>query len=239
MSVTIKLSLATALLVLLILAQTAVAASPYPNDLNTGAGPWLWVQPDWQGATINSISFADANTGWAVGIGGTILKTTDGGATWNAQNSGTTYNLSSVDFVDSSNGWAVGSVGGIVCLLFILPAIVISKNDPLVVRGSFAFTALFFILSTLPLFLWIKERREGRALPAGETYPSLAMKRLLKTFKAVRRFREFITFIVSFLVYNDGILMALDFAAIIGAVLFGMTQTQLIIFMIIDRKSVV
>jgi len=137
----------------------------------------------------------------------------------------------------SGNGWAIGSVGGIVCLLFILPAIVISKNDPLVVRGSFAFTALFFILSTLPLFLWIKERREGRALPPGETYPSLAVKRLLKTFKAVRRFREFITFIVSFLVYNDGILMALDFAAIIGAVLFGMTQTQLIIFMIIVQVT--
>jgi UMF1 family MFS transporter len=35
------------------------------------------------------------------------------------------------------------------------------------------------------------------------------------------------------LIYNDGIIMALDFAAIIGAVLYGMSQEQLIIFMII------
>jgi UMF1 family MFS transporter len=41
----------------------------------------------------------------------------------------------------------------------------------------------------------------------------------------------------AFLIYNDGIIMALDFAAIIGAVLFGMTQEQLIIFMIIVQLT--
>jgi len=137
----------------------------------------------------------------------------------------------------SGNGWAIGSVGGIVCLLFILPAIVLTKSNPLVVRGSFAFTALFFALSTIPLFLRLKERRAGRALPPGENYLSLAFKRLKNTIGAVRDFREFIKFIVSFLIYNDGILMALDFAAIIGAVLYGMNQTQLIIFMIIVQVT--
>jgi UMF1 family MFS transporter len=137
----------------------------------------------------------------------------------------------------SGNGWAIGSVGGIVCLLFILPVIVLTKSAPLVVRGSFAFTALFFALSTIPLFLRLKERRTGRALPAGENYLSLAFKRLKNTFGAVRDFREFIKFILSFLIYNDGILMALDFAAIIGAVLYGMNQTQLIIFMIIVQVT--
>lgn len=137
----------------------------------------------------------------------------------------------------SGNGWAIGSVGGIICLLFILPAIVLTKSNPLVVRGSFAFTALFFAVSTIPLFTWVKERHKGRTLPAGETYLSIAIKRLGNTFKAVRHFREFIKFVVAFLIYNDGILMALDFAAIIGAVLFGMTQTQLIIFMIIVQMT--
>lgn len=137
----------------------------------------------------------------------------------------------------SGNGWAIGSVGGIVCLLFILPVIMLTKSNPLAVRGSFAFTALFFALSTIPLFLRLKERHAGRALPPGENYLSLAFKRLKNTFGAVRDFREFIKFIFSFLIYNDGILMALDFAAIIGAVLYGMNQTQLIIFMIIVQVT--
>ncbi len=141
----------------------------------------------------------------------------------------------------SGNGWAIGSLGGIVCLLLILPVIVLTKGDPalnqLVVRASMAFTALFFSVSTIPLFLQVKERREPHPLPAGETYLSLAFRRLKHTIQAVRQFREFIKFIVSFLIYNDGILMALNFASIIGVVLFGMNQTQLIIFMIIVQAT--
>jgi UMF1 family MFS transporter len=141
----------------------------------------------------------------------------------------------------SGNGWAIGSLGGIVCLLFILPAIVLTKADPelnlLIVRGAMAFTALFFAVSTIPLFLRVKERREARSLPAGETYLSVALRRLKQTIQSVRQFREFIKFIVSFLIYNDGILMALNFASIIGVVLFGMNQTQLIIFMIIVQVT--
>jgi UMF1 family MFS transporter len=137
----------------------------------------------------------------------------------------------------SGNGWAIGSVGGIICLLFILPVIVLTDSNPLVVRGAFPFTAVFFILSTLPLFMRLKEQGAGRSLPPGDNYLSLALKRLKNTFGAVRDFREFIKFIVSFLIYNDGILMALDFAAIIGAVLYGMTQTQLIIFMIVVQVT--
>jgi MFS transporter, UMF1 family len=141
----------------------------------------------------------------------------------------------------SGNGWAIGSIGGVVCLLFILPAILLTKNDPalnlLVVRGSFVFTALFFAASASLLFFRVKEARQGRSLPAGENYLSISIKRLVATFKAVRHFRQFIGFIVAFLIYNDGVLMALDFAAIIGAVLFGMTQTQLILFMILVQVT--
>ena len=58
--------------------------------------------------------FTDANNGWAVGDGGTILKTIDGGATWAPQTSGTpTQVLTGVHFTDANNGWAVGSGGTI------------------------------------------------------------------------------------------------------------------------------
>lgn len=137
----------------------------------------------------------------------------------------------------SGNGWAFGSVGGIICLLFILPPIVLSKSDPLVIRGSFVFTALFFALSTIPLFLWVKEHHQPRQLAPGDNYLLLAYRRIRSTFLAVRQFGGFLRFMVAFLVYNDGILMALNFAAIIGAVLFGMNQTQLILFMIIVQVT--
>src|SRR5512134_2717204 len=45
---------------------------------------------------------------WAVGAFGTIFHSADGGATWEAQSSGTTEHLFSVDFADEKHGWAVG-----------------------------------------------------------------------------------------------------------------------------------
>ena len=56
---------------------------------------------------------ADPN-GWAVGFGGTIVHTSDGGATWAPQTSGTDNALFSVEFTDALNGWAVGDLGTIV-----------------------------------------------------------------------------------------------------------------------------
>jgi UMF1 family MFS transporter len=137
----------------------------------------------------------------------------------------------------SGNGWAIGSVGGIVCLLLVLVPIVITDSSPLVVRLSLVFTAVYFIAAALPLFLWLEERAKPQPLPPGKNHLTVAFDRLRKTIKAVRSFREFIKFVVAFLVYNDGILMIMDYAAIIGAVLFGMGQQEMIIFMIIVQVT--
>lgn len=134
-------------------------------------------------------------------------------------------------------GWAIGSAGGIVALLIILPPILLTKSDLLVVRGALIITAIFFALATVPLFLWLRERAQGRALPPGENYLSIAFKQLRETIQTARGFKEFLKFMLAFLVYNEGVIMALDFAAIIGAVLFGLEQTGLIVFFIIVQAT--
>jgi UMF1 family MFS transporter len=136
----------------------------------------------------------------------------------------------------SGNGWAIGSFGGILCLLILLPLIIIVEGT-IMVRLSLVFTAIYFAVSTIPTFRWIQERATPNPLPPGETYLSLAASRLLDTIKSLGNYRDFLRFIIAFLIYNDGILMALNFAAIIGAVMFGMDQTQLIIFMIIVQVT--
>ena len=60
-----------------------------------------------------SVSFPTEDDGWACGRYGTILHTSDGGATWRPQSSGTTFTLSGICFVDTKNGWAVGNKGTI------------------------------------------------------------------------------------------------------------------------------
>ncbi|MCZ6574991.1 MAG: YCF48-related protein [Gammaproteobacteria bacterium] len=62
-------------------------------------------------STLQAVHFVDAERGWAVGDGGTVLATTDGGRTWSVRDAGTTAALWSVDFVDAERGWAVGDGG--------------------------------------------------------------------------------------------------------------------------------
>jgi len=57
---------------------------------------------------LNSAFFPNANTGYAVGDSGTIIKTINAGATWVTLSSGTATWLSSVFFTDANTGYAVG-----------------------------------------------------------------------------------------------------------------------------------
>jgi UMF1 family MFS transporter len=136
----------------------------------------------------------------------------------------------------SGNGWAIGSAGGIICLILVL-ALIMLIGGTLIVRLSLVITAIFFALSAIPVFLWLRERAQPQPLPVGESYLTAGFKRLWRTFRTVRHFREFVKFIIAFLIYNDGILMVLDFGAILGAVLFGMEQQELIIFMILVQLA--
>ena len=136
----------------------------------------------------------------------------------------------------SGNGWAIGTAGGILCLLIILPLIVMIDGN-LIIRVSLVITAVFFALSALPIFLWLPERAKAKSLPTGENYFSVALKQLSQTVKTASQFKEFLKFMAAFLIFNDGVIMALNFAAIIGAVLYGLDQTQLIIFVITVQLS--
>lgn len=64
-------------------------------------------------STLTNFHFVNATTGWAVGYGGTILMTRNGGKSWQKQTSSTKLSLLSVHFVDDTTGWAVGYGGTI------------------------------------------------------------------------------------------------------------------------------
>ncbi len=139
----------------------------------------------------------------------------------------------------SGNGWAIGNVGGILSLLVVLPLIILQQQGVIklegtvVVRLTLVITAVFFLISAIPIFLWLPERAQSKPLPPGENILSVAFKQLGHTIRTAGRFKEFLKFMLAFLIYNDGVIMALDFAAIIGAVLYGLDQQGLIIFIII------
>ena len=86
---------------------------PGPGPGGDGPTGWFWQSPLPQGNTLLDVCVIDANTAAAVGEAGTILRTTDGGASWETQISGTTSRLMGVSFADANTGTVVGYNGTI------------------------------------------------------------------------------------------------------------------------------
>lgn len=80
------------------------AVCPPPDSTPSG---WF-VQDTPTLESLVNIHAIDTQTVVAIGSGGTIVRTTDGGATWTPVSSGTTEQLRGLCFADADNGWAVG-----------------------------------------------------------------------------------------------------------------------------------
>lgn len=76
-------------------------------------GQWFWQNPTPQGNELLAIQMLNSETGYSVGVNGTIIKTIDGGKKWEILNSGTKMALLDVCFIDEDNGWAAGQWGTI------------------------------------------------------------------------------------------------------------------------------
>ncbi|MBK9331054.1 MAG: T9SS type A sorting domain-containing protein [Ignavibacteria bacterium] len=88
-----------------------------------GGTNWYKVWDDLQywDININTGFFLDQNTGWVGGTGedgyeGIILKTNNGGSSWNYTSNADTIRLSiaDIDFIDINTGWAIGITGDVI-----------------------------------------------------------------------------------------------------------------------------
>jgi len=76
--------------------------------LTVFASPWTR-QPSGTMAWLHSVFFLDRNRGWVAGSNGTLLTTTDGGATWKKLSTLTKDTLQDVYFADTEVGWLIAT----------------------------------------------------------------------------------------------------------------------------------
>lgn len=74
---------------------------------------WIEITEGVPEGGLISVYFTSESVGYAVGEEGVIIKTEDGGFTWESQSSGTTSFLRGIHFVNSTTGFAVGLGGTI------------------------------------------------------------------------------------------------------------------------------
>jgi photosystem II stability/assembly factor-like uncharacterized protein len=89
------------LIAIVLVVGGAVAAPGASAQLSTGHSGWVWANPAPQGEPLADVSFADG-VGYAVGEFGTVLRSTDAGATWTGLPTGLFSSLTQVNAVSAS-----------------------------------------------------------------------------------------------------------------------------------------
>jgi UMF1 family MFS transporter len=127
-----------------------------------------------------------------------------------------------VDFV-SGLGFALGYLGG--GILFAINVVMLQEyslfgfeNEAEAIQASFISVALWWVLFSIPLFLFVEEKKDenykaGHAIKDGYL-------RLKNTFSKIKKLKGLLTFLVAYWLYIDGvdtiIRMAVDYGMALG-----------------------
>lgn len=142
----------------------------------------------------------------------------------------------------SGYGFAMGYLGALAVLLIInilLPEST-DANYLWYVRFSFVVAAAFFLLFSLPMFLFVPE-------PEGKTGKHLSyirdgMRQAGTTFRSLfvqRNYPDIARFLIAFFIYNDGILTVIAFAAIFADNVLHMNDKDIIVFFAVVQTSAI
>lgn len=120
----------------------------------------------------------------------------------------------------SSKGYAYGYLGGGILLAINVAMIMFApdaETTALMSRLSFLTVAAWWLIFTIPLWIWVKEPAR-RILKGEEDFNPVqaSFRRLAHTFGEIREYRELFKFIVAFWLYNNGIGTIIVMATIYG-----------------------
>ncbi len=142
----------------------------------------------------------------------------------------------------SGYGFAMGYVGALAVLLIVMLMLPESTHPDhlFYVRLTFVVAAGFFFVFSLPLFFFVPEPPRVEAAPA--SFITAGIKEATATFRAlfVRKEHPSVArFLISFFIYNDGIITVIAFAAIFAQHILHMNDRDIIIFFAIVQTSAI
>jgi MFS transporter, UMF1 family len=132
----------------------------------------------------------------------------------------------------SARGFAMGYLGGGL-LLAINVVMLMTLPGTWGARLSFLSVAVWWAVFSIPLFRRVPEPPTASvALMPGDSVVRASFDRIKETLADVRRYRQLFRYLISFLIYNDGIGTIIGVAAIYGAEL-GFGSVELILALLL------
>ena len=125
----------------------------------------------------------------------------------------------------SAFGYAVGYVGSLAAVILVFPF----KND---YNTLFVITAVFFAVFSLPIFIFLKEKKPHTAvLPVN--YVTYGFKKVFDTLKHINKYKNLRNYLLAFFLYIDAINTIIFFSGIYASRTLDFGTIDLAIFFII------
>ena len=133
----------------------------------------------------------------------------------------------------SARGYAMGYLGGglLLAINVVMIQLLPGTWGP---RLSFLSVAIWWAVFSIPILRRVPEPPAASVvLKAGENILAVSFKRMADTLRDIHRYRELFKYLISFLIYNDGIGTIIGVAAIYGAELgFGAVELILALLLV-------
>ncbi len=127
----------------------------------------------------------------------------------------------------SGLGWALGYIGGLGCLLLVLPiAQSHTSMVPLVVAGWFG-------LFSIPSIILLRDRNRTPRSPGAEGLLRMGLTRIVGTFKEIRKHRNLMRFLLAYFFYNNAVITIIVFAVAFSRDTLSFTTTENIILVMV------
>ncbi|MBK8665263.1 MAG: MFS transporter [Burkholderiales bacterium] len=127
-------------------------------------------------------------------------------------------------------GWGFGYIGGMltlgVCLAYVMSASARGEAAARFVPVTLLITAAIYGLAACVTFALLRERATGVLAPGEGGGVLAALQRLGTTFRAARRYRDFIWLLACTVAYQGGVAVAITLAAIYAEQVIGFVQQE-------------
>src|SRR6266498_91545 len=130
--------------------------------------------------------------------------------------------------------------GGLICVLLTVPLANYIKPNPTDFELSRArlipvVVAIYYAVAVIPTFLFLRDRSVPRQLPPGEKYLTVGFRQLKRTLSHIRQYQDLFRLLLAFLVYNDGVVTVIYFAARYAKETVGFSPKEIVYLLIINN----
>lgn len=132
----------------------------------------------------------------------------------------------------SGYGFGMGYFGSLATLAIIYPFIQASM-----IKESFPVAALFFLIFSLPIFFFLKEKRIK--VEQKESFVSIGLNRVWSTLTHLKYYKNLAIFLVAFFFYIEGVNTVIFFSGNYASTTLGFTEMELLIFFIVVQTTAI